>query len=157
MILNIMLGSYMVWRSSAGLYFFQASVHAIIGVSVLMLGVCSIYARLRRGELPSLGQEPAVDRLVSATINWVLLGLTIVMPLSGLLILLGNHGELAARSAGLDAAMIMHSVGKVLFVFIFFLHLAISLKKEYVDDDGILRRMLGQDIRAVQLKKRASN
>lgn len=149
---NIMLGSYMVWRSSAAISFYQVSAHAIIGMAVLILGVFSVYVRVTRGALPSLGQELSVDRFVSVMINWILLGLTIVMPLSGLVILASNNGEL-----GLGGAMILHSMGKTLFVFSFFLHLAVSLKQEYVDDDGILRRMLGHDIRAVQLKKRASN
>ncbi len=130
------------------------ALHKASGVIVLVLASWRLYWRVRNGFPPLAGDTPPWEALAAKAAHWFLLIALIVMPASGMIWSL--FGDRAISIYGLftipalgDIELIAgifrtihHMLPKALMAVIV-LHLLAALKRQFINGDGTLSRMLG--------------
>lgn len=154
------LGIYMKETESYGLY----DVHKSIGVAVLVVALIRLFWRLGNGWPAALSDDGPALRFIARLTHWMLIIVTLLMPVSGALMSVAggrglsffgfelmaanrdpaNPDEVLAYSETLaDFAHETHEVVAFLLIFLVLLHLAGALKHQLVNKDATLRRMFG--------------
>jgi cytochrome b561 len=108
-----------------------ATLHVVLGISILVLTLVRLALRQFRGvpAAPDGGSRP-LDWVATAT-HWALLALLLLLPASG-----GAAWFLGIREAG-DTHEVLFTIGWILVA----LHTAAALFHQYVLKDGLLLRM----------------
>ena len=132
--------------------------HMTIGILVLIIAIWRIVVRIKNGLPEPLSEVPAVQKLSSKIVLTFLLVATLLMPISGIFMQIGEgHAvyffgmELIAKSGTeIDwletMGKIGHGLGSKLVMLALFLHIAASLKHAIIAKDGTLSRMLGKRV-----------
>jgi len=131
-------------------------LHKSIGVVVLALAAWRVAWRLREGMPDHVGRYTAVELRLGQIIHGALLLSTLLLPVSGMLLSIGNARPinlfgmpfipqlLTEKNALLyNIGHVSHAVLGKLLIAVIVLHVAGALKHHVVDRDGTLRRMLG--------------
>lgn len=132
------------------------TAHVSIGVSILLLSLARIFWRLLNPPPPApLTLRPW--EAAAATITHVLFYiLMIALPVSGLLLVpefIADEPGMAGLSFfgiipvplafdGGDVAGVVHKLGSKAGIALVVLHVVAALKHQFIDGDGVLRRML---------------
>ncbi len=131
------------------------SLHVSLGVSVLVLTLVRIGWRLANPPPPYPATMKGWEVLLSKTTHLLFYVLMIGIPLTGWLAFseyLQEHPALdAVRVFGLFAVPVgpllgeyageIHEIGSNLAMILFFLHVLAALKHQFIDGDGIMKRM----------------
>jgi len=132
---------------------FYPSIHASIGLSILVLSVARLVWRLMNPPPPDVPM-PAWQATASHVLHWGFYALLILIPLSGMAALdrsiAGRHPEFSALTYFNTFPMphfsltwfgqthdLMTKLGIALLV----LHVVGALKHQFIDKDGLLKRM----------------
>lgn len=131
------------------------NIHKSIGLLILVLALVRIVWRVKEGKLPSLGAMPRWQEISAASIHGILLLLTVVMPISGIMMSVANgraisfFGTTVIPSSNLDVAWldqlahVVHGGGKWAIIIAVGVHVAAAIKHQFIDKDGTIARMLG--------------
>ena len=131
------------------------NIHKSIGLLILLLASVRIFWRIKEGKLPSLGPVPRWQEISAASIHGILLLLTVVMPVSGIMMsvshgrAVGFLGFTVIPSSNLDIAWlgqlahVVHGGGKWAIIIAVAIHLIAAIKHQFIDKDGAISRMLG--------------
>ena len=107
------------------------TAHVVLGLSILLLAAIRLLWRRRVGLPPwAPGLSPG-ERTVAHWTERVLYVLLFVIPLTGLFLVLVSDDLLA-----------LHVATHIVFYAAFALHVGLVLKHQFVNRDGLLRRML---------------
>lgn len=131
------------------------SLHVSLGVSVLILTLIRIVWRLANPPPPYPATMKGWELLLSKATHLLFYVLMIVLPISGWLAFseyLQAHPNLAdVKVFGLFAVPVgpllgefaeqVHGLGSNAAMALFFLHVLAALKHQFIDGDGIMRRM----------------
>jgi cytochrome b561 len=137
--------------------------HKSVGVLLFLIIIVRVFISLKNGMPAPVGnQSPWLHTLAKAT-HWALLGLTLIMPISGMLHSWssghgfgvfgfeisssipapGNPEEVIARNETLSAiAESTHELAGYLLLALVTLHIAGALKHHLIDKDNTLKRMI---------------
>lgn len=162
----ILYNLYLGWRMdhTQGLGRFTTfQLHKSIGITVLVLSVLRLLWRLTHRPPPHPATMRAWERTAASATHWTFYGLMIIMPFTGWIIVsasalniptllfkripLPHLGFIHDRSMA-TRTVIEHNVSTthILLAYIFgaliLLHIAAALKHQFVQHDGVLRRML---------------
>lgn len=107
-----------------------ALLHIVPGIAVLLFALWRIALRITRGA-PPLPEGHALMNRAAAVAHWVLYGLMLLVPLSGM----------AAWFLGSGGAGEAHEVLKTLLLVVILLHVAAALLHQFVLRDGLMARM----------------
>ncbi len=129
--------------------------HSMIGLLILGLGVVRLGWRLKEGLPKAVAPMPAWQEKLGGLIHAFLLAAVLLMPLSGIVTVLGHGrtidvlglftiGPMAASHTLAEAGEIVHAVLSKLMIVTIGLHAAAALKHHYLDGDATLARMLGR-------------
>ena len=110
---------------------FGANVHAIVGLTILVLSLSRLYLRFTRGVPPLPEDEPAPLKLVANGTHVLLYALIIGMPLGGA----------AAWFLGVAPAAWLHGLGAPVLFFLVLLHIVGGLFQKFVLKSNVLTRM----------------
>jgi cytochrome b561 len=135
---------------------FPASVHVSVGVAILVLTLLRMFWRLTHAAPPLPVTMKSWETMLSKLTHFAFYALLIGIPLTGWLAFgdfvreepamafLKVFGLFALPSApdiG-EAAKEIHEIGSNAMIVLVVLHVLAALKHQFVDDDGIFRRML---------------
>jgi len=146
---------------------FLYPIHKSIGVLVFGLILLRVVWRLRNGWPAQVAGGSALEHRLAHGVHWLLIGLTLAMPISGMMHSgAGGHGiaifglqlvpsqhkpeapgeALPYNQSVAEWGEALHEYLGYLLILTVMLHLAGALKHHWVYKDGVLRRMLGQRI-----------
>lgn len=126
-------------------------IHALLGVSILGLATIRVVWRKVAGLPPWAGGLSAFERRLAHRVERVLYWLMFLIPLTGLaLVLISgedwdlNGGEWQAPREWVDDDLLLaaHILTHLAFFATFAVHVGLVFKHQFVDRDGLLRRML---------------
>lgn len=136
--------------------------HKGLGVALLAFAAWRLFWRLGNGMPQAVSRMPVWQETASKATHWFLLAGTLFMPVSGIMLSLGNGRAIdvlglftipaGAKNELLhEIGEVMHGAGGKLLIAAILLHVVGALKHHVVDRDGTMRRMLGArvDARAV--------
>lgn len=155
------IGLYMTSNEDLSLY----GYHKSIGLILFPIIVIRALWRLKQGWPIPVSRYSAVEHSLAKITHWLLLILTLLMPLAGMINSgASGHGfgifglELAPHNYTEDGQAIAYSeawrdagrtahryLGNALMVLIV-LHIAGALKHHFIDKDATLKRMLGKKV-----------
>ena len=160
MIALLVVGLYMSETEAFALY----PIHKSVGVIVFFFAVFRIINRIKEGWPEPLGNSSKIQLVVAKVIHWALITMTILYPVSGMLMSgAGGHGinvfglELVAMN--IDAisgeavplnetlAGLGHEIHETLtgvLIACIVLHVVGALKHHYIDKDDTLTRMFSR-------------
>lgn len=129
--------------------------HKGLGVALLAFALARLGWRMANGMPTVFGHVPAWQERAAAATHWFLLAGTLFMPISGVMLSLGNGRAidvlgLFTIAAGEKNEMlheigeVIHGAGGKLLMIAVALHVAGALKHHVVDRDRTLARMLGR-------------
>ncbi len=129
--------------------------HSTFGLLILGLGIVRLGWRLMEGLPKGVAPMPAWQEKLAGLIHAFLLAAVIIMPLSGVVTVLGHGrtvdvlglftiGPMAASHTLAEAGEIVHAVLSKLMILTIGLHAAAALKHHNLDRDATLARMLGR-------------
>lgn len=129
--------------------------HSMLGLLVLVLGLLRLVWRLVEGLPEPVAAGAGWQEQLGKAIHLFLLVAVIVMPLSGIVTMLGHGrtvdvlglftiGPMAASHTLAEAGEIVHALLSKLMIVTIGLHAAAALKHHYLDRDATLARMLGR-------------
>ncbi len=107
------------------------TAHVVLGLTILVLAGVRLYWRRRTGLPPWAETLTARERTSAHWTERALYGSLFVMPLTGLWLLLVS-----------DDALALHVASHIALFVALAAHLALVLKHQWIDRDGLLRRML---------------
>ena len=159
MICMMIVGIYM----SENEVFFLYPIHKSFGAILFIVALIRVIWRIKQGWPSVIGNIALWQQRIARAIHWLLITLTVLYPLSGLMMSIGGgHGlsifglELVAatRDAAGDAIAVNKTIGSlghelhetmvvVLFVAII-LHVLGALKHHFIDKDHTLKRMFSK-------------
>lgn len=126
--------------------------HKPVGVLVLGYGLWRIGWRIAQGFPLEASVMPSWQAALSKLTHWTLLGMILVMPLSGILKSIYAGRDVVAFGLTLpaqekvewiaNAADTVHHYAAWALVVVIFLHIAGALKHHFIDGDTTLRRMI---------------
>lgn len=136
---------------------FGRSLHASFGATVLLLSLGRLYWRMSNPPPPLPASMPDWQRRAAAWSHAAFYALMIGLPITGWLALpefLAKRGGEAPFLFGVwpmppafeSVAFLgdLHEAGSKVGIALLVLHVAAALKHQFVDDDDVFRRMLGQ-------------
>lgn len=127
------------------------AVHAALGVGILLLAVVRVMWRRRAGLPPWAETLSELERRVAHRTERVLYWTMFLIPLTGLALVLVSGedwdlsgGEWRAPREWIDDDLLLatHILTHVVFFAAFAAHVGLIVKHQFVDRDGLLRRML---------------
>lgn len=130
-------------------------LHKSIGLIVLILATVRIYWRFLNKFPRPLSHLPSWQENLAKITHWLLIILTVLMPLSGILMTLGNGSSLELFRLEVLAGTgekieILKNIGKAghgwgskILIFLISLHIVGAIKHQFFDKDGTISRMLG--------------
>lgn len=126
-------------------------LHAGLGVTILLLGLVRVGWRRAVGLPPWAPGLSKAERRLESRVEKVLYTMMFLIPLTGLALVLGSgeDWDLGAREwqaprEWLDDDVLLgaHVATHLVFFAAFLTHLGLVLKHQFIDRDGLLRRML---------------
>jgi len=135
---------------------FLVGLHISFGLIVLIFALWRVTHRLRQGMLEPLGNVSATQKKVGRFVMGFLLFGTLLMPISGILMQLGEGRAISFFGLELLAASgveneiiekigeVGHGLGSKLMILAVALHITAALKHHFIDKDGTMTRMLGK-------------
>jgi len=125
-------------------------VHALVGVTILLLTVTRMYFRSNDGTPPAVGQT-ALDKFAKGLQHTLYLAL-FVLPVSGLMTiitsdagkaLLAGDASLLPKEGGFDHVFAheVHETMVTVLIVLVAVHLLGALKHQFIDKDGLMNRM----------------
>ncbi len=175
LLLHWLVAIGMIGLTAVGLYMSRAEqwflypIHKSFGVLVLGLVLVRVVWRLRNGWPAQVAGGTAWEHRLAHAAHWLLIVLTLAMPISGMMHSgAGGHGiavfglqlvpsqhkpEAPGEAIPFNASVAewgeaLHEWLGYLLILTVTLHVAGALKHHWVYKDGVLRRMLGQRIKA---------
>ncbi len=129
--------------------------HKGLGVALLAFALARLGWRMANGMPTPVGHVPAWQERAAAATHWFLLAGTLFMPVSGIMLSLGNGRAIDVLGlftipAGAKNELLheigeaIHGAGGKLLLIAIALHVAGALKHHVVDRDRTLARMLGR-------------
>ena len=137
---------------------FLVGLHISFGLIVLAFALWRVTHRMRQGRLEPLGNVSVTQQKIGRIVMGFLLFGTLLMPISGILMQLGEGRAIGFFSLELIAASgvkneivekighIGHGLGSKLMILAVALHIAAALKHHFIDKDGTLARILGREV-----------
>lgn len=137
---------------------FLVGLHISFGLIVLAFALWRVTHRLRQGRLEPLGNASVTQQKIARILMGFLLFGTLLMPISGILMQLGEGRAIGFFGLELIAASgvkneiiektghIGHGLGSKLMILAVALHIAAALKHQFIDKDGTLARILGREV-----------
>lgn len=157
----LFVGIYMAENEVYALY----PIHKSFGILLFPVILVRVVWRLKSGWPTPVGIYSKVEQVLSKIVHWILLLLTMLMPVTGMLfsgasghgfalfglvIVPANHSttkpdEVIPYNASMaDIGSTMHEVFGYVLLCAILLHVVGALKHHFVDKDATLRRMLGR-------------
>ncbi|WP_417227750.1 cytochrome b [Amphritea sp.] len=132
-------------------------IHKSIGVLILLVALYRIYWRIRNGFPQRLTPVEQWQEKVATIVHLTLLAGTVLMPISGILMTVGNGYPVAVFGLNLipggdkiellaDAGHIVHGLGAKVMIAAVLLHVAAAVKLQLSTKDGSLARMFGRKV-----------
>lgn len=133
-------------------------IHFMVGLGILGVALIRFLWRLTQGFPAPAGPMKGWEKALANTVIWGLLAATLLMPLSGMMMVLGNGhpldvfglftvGPFTKTEAVAGAGHFIHGVGSKLVIAFIALHFAGAMKHHFVAKDGTLVRMFGKRIK----------
>ena len=162
-LLNLYLGWSMDHHAQGMSKFTIFQLHKSIGISVLVLSVLRLLWRLTHRPPPYPATMQPWERAAAAATHWTFYALMIVLPFTGWVIVSASplniptllfktvplphlgfvHDQpLATRNALEHGVGTTHLVLAYIFGALILIHIAAALKHQFIQRDGVLRRML---------------
>lgn len=159
----LFVGIYMAEYEVYSLY----PIHKSFGILLFPIILARVVWRLKSGWPTPVGVYSMIEQILSKWVHWILLLLTIFMPITGMLfsgasghgfalfgleLVPANHSpmkpdEVIPYNAFLaDIGSAMHEIFGYALLCAVVLHVAGALKHHFVDKDATLRRMLGKSL-----------
>ncbi len=141
--------------------FFLYPIHKSIGIIVFAFAICRVVIRIKEGWPKPVGKNTAMQLLMAKAVHWGLITITVLYPLSGMMMsgagghglnifgleLLGsNYDAVSGKAIALNQSVagLGHEIhGLLTWVAIAFIiaHIAGALKHHFIDKDDTIRRM----------------
>ncbi|NAW60049.1 MULTISPECIES: cytochrome b [unclassified Vibrio] len=131
------------------------ALHKSLGATVLLLALFRLGWRIKEGRIKPLSTLPAWQEKLAHLIHVVLILVTLMMPLSG--IIMSRAGGRAIEVFGWEviaagekqpwlqeAGSAVHHATVNIIVIALVLHVAGALKHHYIDKDATMRRIVGK-------------
>ena len=128
--------------------------HKAVGLTILVLTLARIAWRVTHPAPPPPGDLPAWQRIASRVTHWALYALTLLLPLTGWMMVSGSEVRrpltwfgvfdlpyLPVGKAAGDVGHQAHVILGWLMLALVALHIAAALRHHFVLRDGVLRRM----------------
>lgn len=106
-----------------------ARIHLIVGLSILVLVLPRLIARLRS---PAAPEEPGLMGLAARIVHGPIYLMMVVMPVAGLIAWFGRS----------ETAADLHSVGGNLLIALVLVHIGAALYHQFIRKDGLIGRMM---------------
>jgi cytochrome b561 len=170
--LHWLVGTVMIALLISGIYMVEAEQYALydwhkpFGLSLIFLVIARLVWRMKKGWPSQLTTHSAIEKKASRSVQYMLLLLSVVMPLSGLLMAsMGGYGldffgielvpatpdpanpdEMIPANGPLAGfASSVHELSGYLLIGVLTLHILGALKHHFIDGDTTLKRMLKSD------------
>lgn len=117
----------------------NANIHIYVGTAVLVLSVLRLGFRLKRGAPIQPSHETALQRVLASATHWVLYGIVIGMPVTGLM----------AWYLGLRDMGEIHEAAKVAIIAVIAWHMLGAFWQHFVAKTDVLVRMLKPEARVL--------
>ncbi|MBR9868008.1 MAG: cytochrome b [Oceanospirillales bacterium] len=154
---SLMLGLYVEDLPRGAEKFELIGLHKSVGVLVLVVAFYRLIWRIRNRLPERLSPVAQWQEKVTTVVHLILLAGTLLMPLSGMLMSIGNGHPVAVFGlefiAGGDENELfgvmgegMHGLGANVMIAAIALHVAASVKHHLLTRDGTLQRMLGRRV-----------
>ncbi|MEC9342719.1 MAG: cytochrome b/b6 domain-containing protein [Pseudomonadota bacterium] len=111
---------------------FNANVHVVVGITVLVLAAWRVALRLRRGAPPLPADDSALQRMVARVTHGALYLAILLVPVSGAVAWFG----------GVAAAAEAHELAKPAIIVLLVLHIAGALFQHFIAKSDVMRRMV---------------
>lgn len=133
-------------------------LHKSFGVIILVLASLRILWRIKNKFPTPLSTSVKWQATLAKISHWVLIVGTVMMPISGIIMNLGNGRSLSVFGYELLAAAgeknhllheighIVHGLGGKLLILFIVLHVLGAIKHQFIDKDGTISRMVGHRI-----------
>jgi len=157
MICLVAVGIYMSNTETYALY----PIHKSIGAIVFIFALWRVVVRMKEGWPVPVGEAPKIQLLAAKIVHWGLITLTVVYPLSGLMmsgagghgiyifgleLLASNYDEVSGKAVALNETIagIGHEVHELLvpvIILLILVHVIGALKHHFIDKDETISRM----------------
>lgn len=117
----------------------NANIHIYVGIAVLVLSVVRLGFRLKRGAPTQPAHETALQRVLASVTHWVLYGIIIGMPVTGLM----------AWYLGLRDMGEIHEAAKLAIIVVVALHMVGAFWQHFVAKTDVFARMLKPEARSL--------
>ena len=134
-------------------------LHAAIGITILVVAILRILWRAAQGFPSPVGRYARWETVLAKAVHWILLIATVAMPVSGMMMILGDGraidvfglfgiGPVVAAPVRpvTSAAHVIHGLGSNILILAIVLHVAGAVKHHAIDRDGTLKRMFGHRV-----------
>lgn len=126
-------------------------LHALAGITILLLSLTRLYFRKQDGTPPALGQTP-MDKMAKG-IHHLLYTLLVVLPISGFVTVVtsdaikglqANDASLLPKDDGFENVFAheVHELLGVVLIAIVALHVLGAIKHHFIMKDGLMERMM---------------
>ncbi|WP_420546681.1 cytochrome b [Curvivirga sp.] len=153
--LSIMgIGLYMDEMAGGADKFELIKLHKSLGVIIIIIALTRIFWRMHEGQIKATAPMPHWQEKIAKLVHWTLLGATIAMPVSGIIMSIGGGHDVAVFgkviiSAGEKIGW-LNEIGEsihegavpILFASLG-LHILAALKHQFINKDRTISRMLG--------------
>ncbi|WP_101959872.1 cytochrome b [Vibrio harveyi] len=151
------IGYYFNETNSFSVY----KLHEALGIVILLISSLRIYIRIKKGWPQSLPSHRKYEKLASKSVQWILIGSSVVMPLLGIgstafsgygVSVFGIHliptniSEVGdVTPVNIDAFEFLsfaHKILAIVLIVAITLHISGALKHHFIDKDITLKRMI---------------
>lgn len=155
-VLMLFVGFYMANLPRGPEKLQMIGVHKSIGVTVLVLAILRVFWRSRNPMPDMLGNPPAWRHLLARSVQFTLIGLIVLMPITGwIMSSAGGHPvsffglftlpDLVGKSKPLGGAFHeIHEILAFIIIALLVVHVLAALKHAFLDRDSTLLRILGR-------------
>lgn len=166
-ILHIAISAAMIFLLIIGIYmsetetFFLYPIHKSIGVIVFIFAVFRVINRIREGWPKAVGKASKVQLAIAKLVHWGLITMTVLYPLSGMMmsgggghgitvfgleLLASNHDDISGKTLALNETVSsighnLHETLTAILILFIVMHVAGALKHHFVDKDQTITRM----------------
>lgn len=151
------LGLYFEDMANGPEKFELLTTHKSFGIIVFLFAVLRLAWRIKEGMVHSVSRLPAWQTVLATSAHYFLLLATIAMPLSGIIMSGAGGHEVAVFGLTIipqgekiewlsNIGHFIHLQSVNIIIVILTLHILGALKHQFMDKDGTISRMLGQDV-----------